>query len=269
MTQMIISDFDRTLVREDGTISERSKNAINSIKKRGILFGIATGRNNENITQALKKHGIYDFCDLIISANGAETLDMKTHEVTKGHWLSKDTIVKISEHFKTRDNIVYFLESHSKILTQKDNISVSRISKGMKLEVEYLDINEIENMDYPKVLFSVNDEDRPWMDDFLGRHQNIYGAYGFSTHKDIYEFVDVRVSKYKAIETYCHKNDIAIANVLSFGDSNNDLEMIEKTGRGVAVKNASPEALKVSDYITLSHNEDGVAHYIERYVLGE
>lgn len=267
MTKIIISDYDRTLLREDGTISQRSKETIQRIKDAGILFGIATGRKSDNIYPALKREGLFDLCDLIISANGAEIYDQKTKEIKHSHWITRETIVKINDHFKHRENIVYFLEDETTLRTAKENVSATRISDKMGLNLEYIDIENIEDIEYPKVLFSVTEEDQEWMNNFVTTNDNLYGTYGFSTHKEVYEFVDVRVSKFKALAEYCEKYGIDMMSVLSFGDSNNDLELLEKSGRGVAVKNSTPEAIKVSDYITKSNDEDGVAHYIEKYLL--
>ena len=41
---LIISDFDGTLVREDGRIDEKTKKAIDEYVKNGGVFAISTGR---------------------------------------------------------------------------------------------------------------------------------------------------------------------------------------------------------------------------------
>ena len=55
--------------------------------------------------------------------------------------------------------------------------------------------------------------------------------------------------------------------VMSFGDNDNDLEMIRFSGMGVAMKNAIPEILEAADYVTDSNDQDGVAKAIEKFVL--
>ena len=42
----------------------------------------------------------------------------------------------------------------------------------------------------------------------------------------------------------------------------NDVEMLKLCGRGVAVANAVPEALAAADEVTLSNDENGVAHWL-------
>ena len=49
-----------------------------------------------------------------------------------------------------------------------------------------------------------------------------------------------------------------------FGDNLNDVSMLEAAGRGVAMGNASAEALAAADEVTASCDEAGVARWIER-----
>jgi hydroxymethylpyrimidine pyrophosphatase-like HAD family hydrolase len=55
--------------------------------------------------------------------------------------------------------------------------------------------------------------------------------------------------------------------MIAIGDGFNDLSMIEYAGLGVVIGNA-PEAIRSkADYVTLSNDEDGVAHVLDRFVL--
>jgi hydroxymethylpyrimidine pyrophosphatase-like HAD family hydrolase len=54
---------------------------------------------------------------------------------------------------------------------------------------------------------------------------------------------------------------------VSFGDDKNDLEMIKRCGIGVAVENALDEVKNVAKYVCKSNNDDGVARWLEEYIL--
>lgn len=58
------------------------------------------------------------------------------------------------------------------------------------------------------------------------------------------------------------------AACMGLGDGENDVEMLQLLGLGVAMGNAGPPALGVADHITASNAEDGVARAVERFVLG-
>ena len=53
---------------------------------------------------------------------------------------------------------------------------------------------------------------------------------------------------------------------MAFGDNLNDLEMIQEVGLGVAMKNAKPEILQVSDLVTeTDNNHNGVLNTLQTY----
>ncbi len=56
---------------------------------------------------------------------------------------------------------------------------------------------------------------------------------------------------------------------MAVGDSGNDAEMLKAAGLGVAMENASKEIKAISDVITLTNEECGVAHAIEKYIRWE
>jgi Cof subfamily protein (haloacid dehalogenase superfamily) len=62
---------------------------------------------------------------------------------------------------------------------------------------------------------------------------------------------------------------ISREEIMAFGDGDNDIAMLREVGFGVAMENADEEVKAVSDYVTGSNDEDGVAKAIARFVLGE
>ncbi len=60
---------------------------------------------------------------------------------------------------------------------------------------------------------------------------------------------------------------ISIEETMAVGDSGNDEEMLMAAGLGVAMGNASKEIKEISDVVTLTNEECGVAHAIEQYIL--
>ena len=76
------------------------------------------------------------------------------------------------------------------------------------------------------------------------------------------------ISKATALELILKKNfDIAMHEVMAFGDNYNDIDMLRAVGKGIAVGNARDEVKAVADEITLNSTEDGVAVAIEKYFL--
>lgn len=56
--------------------------------------------------------------------------------------------------------------------------------------------------------------------------------------------------------------------ILAFGDDFNDIGMLKLCGKGIAMENAISQVKEVAGEITKTNNEDGVAWYVEKYILG-
>ena len=68
--------------------------------------------------------------------------------------------------------------------------------------------------------------------------------------------------KIKSIKIYVGQEEIA-----AFGDGSNDTMMLKTVGMGVAMANAMPEVKAAADRLTDSNDEEGVARFIEKYIL--
>lgn len=58
-----------------------------------------------------------------------------------------------------------------------------------------------------------------------------------------------------------------MSEIVAFGDDLNDIDMLTECGYGIAVDNAVQEVKKIADFICESNDNDGVAKYIEKYIL--
>lgn len=67
------------------------------------------------------------------------------------------------------------------------------------------------------------------------------------------------INKLKTLELLCDDLKTIPNKVIFFGDGGNDLPIIKGVGLGIAMKNA--------DDITLSNDKEGVANYLEKYLI--
>ena len=59
----------------------------------------------------------------------------------------------------------------------------------------------------------------------------------------------------------------SMEDTYGFGDSSNDLEMLQMCNVGIAMGNAFDEVKKISDYITDTIDNDGIAKAMEHFNL--
>jgi Cof subfamily protein (haloacid dehalogenase superfamily) len=71
------------------------------------------------------------------------------------------------------------------------------------------------------------------------------------------------VSKASGLEFLSRRLGFARERTLAFGDGENDLELVEWGGYGVAVANADERVLALADWVCPSAEEEGVAQVIE------
>ena len=72
-------------------------------------------------------------------------------------------------------------------------------------------------------------------------------------------------TKGTAVEALCQHLGMSLSEVVAFGDGENDAEMLEAVGKGVAMKNARPKAKACANEVTeFTNDEDGVATHLEK-----
>ena len=75
------------------------------------------------------------------------------------------------------------------------------------------------------------------------------------------------INKLKTLELLCDNLKTIPNKVIFFGDGENDFPIIKVVGLGIAMKNAENIVKENADDITLSNDKEGVANYLEKYLI--
>ncbi len=81
----------------------------------------------------------------------------------------------------------------------------------------------------------------------------------------ILEITPLNISKANAAAFLCERFGISRQQVIAFGDSANDLDILSWAGKGVAMGNATDKVKQAASEVTLSNNEDGIAVALNKY----
>lgn len=252
--KMIVTDLDGTLLHNDKTISDRTLRVLEQCRKRGIAFVIATARfwiGAETVIDLLKP-------DYVISADGtmahdAEKLvcECRLHPGTTNHLIQKIREAKEGAEIITAvDKTVYWNSLH--------------ISESARLyKAQYYDYQSPFTEEVHKIAAELPSKEIA---------ERIAGECGCKVigyrGEDIYSFISRIAGKAHMIQMLAEHLGISMEQVVAFGDDENDIEMLQVCGIGVAVANALPEVKAAADTVTLSNEQDGVAHFLEVTVLG-
>jgi len=81
------------------------------------------------------------------------------------------------------------------------------------------------------------------------------------------EFMNKNCNKATGLEKLAQRLGISREEIMAIGDADNDKEMLEYAGLGVAMGNAKDEIKQLADYVTKSNEDDGVAYVIDKFIL--
>ncbi|CAI5948605.1 unnamed protein product, partial [Closterium sp. NIES-64] len=81
------------------------------------------------------------------------------------------------------------------------------------------------------------------------------------------EVLPVGASKATGLATVLDMMGLHPQQVMAAGDGENDIEMLQMVGLGVAMANAGPSVKAVADHVSSSNDHDGLAAAVERFAL--
>ncbi len=270
--RLVAADIDLTLEHRECPLPEINKRAIEALHERGILFAPASGRSVAQLRAKVKEWGLSFEPELIIGVNGSAIYDgfQKKEErllLFKKEWVNE--VIDFMEengydyHVYIDDYTIFSnANSHYFELIQKIDRDV-RLSNKRE---DYL------QGDFFKFLMI---QDKPVMEELLRkikplmeRHRDDMKIVRTTPHS--YEIVHAKTSKAYGLKLFCDRYGIPLSEVVSFGDAQNDNEMLQISGLSVCLLNGEEETKKICDYVTDPDcDHGGFGDFIFRYLLKE
>lgn len=266
--EIIAMDLDDTLLRHDLTISDRTIQTLAVAAERGIKIILASGRSPEAMFPYASKIGIDKTNSYLICNNGAQVLTSDTHETVLEHRLPVDVAI---EAFRL--TVDAGLSCH---IYEKDIIHISKETSFSERDFQLSGLKPVIPDDYEalirrgtyKLVIPGNPEFLvPVESEFKVIFKN--RATIFVSKPYFMEVLPLQAGKGEALKEIAEDIlGISVSNILAFGDSMNDESMIRYAGQSVAMCNGRPEIMNLARHITdKSNDEDGIAHFLETYVL--
>lgn len=264
---LIVSDFDGTLVNEDGTISESNKKAIAEYVTAGGKFAISTGRMPAGILTRAQELGLKG---MVCCCQGSIIMDIESGEVILQGRIPMATTIKICQkmeeiglHIHVYDLWEYYSNMNDDALKLYENAvkSKAKIIENMPIS-EFVKENGLSSY---KVLAMVRAEDNERIMNRLAK-EDFVGCELTKSADYLVEVINNNYSKGSAVEFLANYYNIPLEKTIAIGDQLNDLPMIEKAGLGIAVKNADDRLKAKANYISERTNEEGaIGEIIEKF----
>ncbi|WP_245831750.1 Cof-type HAD-IIB family hydrolase [Oceanobacillus senegalensis] len=239
--KLIALDMDGTLLTSNHEVSQRTKNAIAKALEKDIHVVLSTGRGFQTCHPFAKELKLTSY---LITANGGEiwTVDKR---LLNQHLLQAETIEKLWNTGKEVGVDMWM-------------ISTDRIFRNEAPDNFY---------DYKWLKFGCQSKEQDKLDRMV-EDLSYYEGLELTNSLPINVEVNPKgVSKAKALHFLCEKIGITMDEIMACGDSLNDIKMIQEAGIGVAMGNAQEAIKNVSNYVTDTNDNDGVAKAIEKFVL--
>ena len=270
MSRKILAlDLDGTLTDSNKGITPRTKEMIAKMQEQGHIVVLASGRPTPGVQRVADKLHLSEMGGYMLSYNGARVQDCKTGEILFQQTMPLDMIPILFDEAKEHQ-IGMMTYQNGKI------ISGEIVDEYMGLESR---INGLEIYPFAdpaaQVTTPVNkclgtaDPEHAARLEVLFREK--YGDRIDVGRSEPFflELLPKHVDKAASLGKLCEALGQTKEDLIACGDGFNDRSMIAFAGLGVAMANAQDVVKEVADYVTLSNDEDGVAHVIEKFILAK
>lgn len=266
--ELIAIDMDGTLLNPQHEVTPAVKQALSAAREKGVQIVLATGRPFVGVQRYLMELDLQQAGCYCITNNGA-----LVHDAQDGSVIAEVSLTIEDYHYF--EKLSRELGVHFHALTKTELYTANRHISKYSVHESYttgipLQFCPAEEMDasltFPKVMMI---DDPELLDRAIAQlPAEAKARYTIMKSSPYFlEILDKRVNKGEGVKVLAEKLGLSRENVMTLGDQENDIAMLEYAGVGVAMGNALDSVKAVSQFVTRTNMEDGVAYAIEKFVL--
>jgi len=258
----VACDLDRTLIGEDAVLHDRTRMAISGMRELGVHVVLVTGRMFRSVRRYALEAGLDD---PVVCYQGAVVAEPRT-----GKWLrhvpiplelARETVQALQE------------EGFGMNCYVDDELYVAEITPEARRYADFQDLelhpvgDLLAWLDRSPTKLVVIDEPKV-LDDLEARMKRLFEGRLYISKSLPYflEFASPEVTKASGLDFLSRHVGFTRAQTIAFGDGENDVELLEWAGYGVAVENAHERVKAVADLVCPPVQEEGVAQVLEAYL---
>jgi len=251
--KMIAVDLDGTLFRDDKTVSDRTITALKKCRDKGIKVIYATARGNS--AEQLVPGYLFDGC---IRMNGAVAY--------------ADGLQVYSKRISTSEVKNLLLAADNAGIRFSAELGGSHYTNfafpedwGLDFNTRY-EISDFNTLDIEVEKIWALPETEAEIE-VLKKHMQ-KGHYIITARDDNFTMImHEDAKKANAVDALANHWNISSSDIAAFGDDLIDISMLEFCGVGIAMGNAIDEVKSVADYICDTNENDGIAKWLEEYII--
>ncbi|MFC3749067.1 Cof-type HAD-IIB family hydrolase [Paenibacillus sp. GCM10012306] len=251
--KIVFFDVDGTLTsHKDGKIPESTKLAIQALQHKGLKVVAATGRPL-SMCGVVRELGI----DTFITANGGHVKhgEQVIHKVP----VEPKNLREVYDYAVSQQHGMSFYTEEFCMNGIQDTTIMQALQETFFME-EYPVFNPLicEQEVYLMCLFA--------NDSMLEGYQDKFPHLTFRRwHPYVLNVLQDEVCKSAAILKVLEYFGLDAAEAIAFGDGENDIDMLELVGLGIAMGNGGDRLKQAADFVTKASGEDGIGYALRRY----
>lgn len=273
MIKKIFCDVDGTLVTDEGELTDNTIAKIKAIKDKNIDFVITTGRPIAGLRNLFNQYGDYLSCICVLGADYHNNQGQRIfeHPITT---LAAKKIYDLQQSCQNnglavfaRDSFIVcrevkqFLYDTYKIDKLPKDGPISQWAYGIHYEK---DINEIVKLPIYKMEFHTDTSKQCQI--LMHKLKQIADINPCLASETNIEVTALGVSKGAMIKQICQSENISLDDIVTIGDSGNDISMLEGFKHAVAMGNSPQEIKEICSHQTTDNNHEGVSKFLD-YIL--
>lgn len=271
----VFFDIDGTLVNDSRTVLKSTEQAIKSLKEQGILVGLATGRGPYFVQPFMKQLDL----DFAVTYNGQYIFTREkviaARPIDKGHLQAiiefarkkgKEIALGTEEGVEGSRIMSFGLSPASqwgsRFVPKKLSRTVSSTFNqfvGKVVRQNTQDLLDLARKPIYQVLMLATPKETK---EFEEQFQELKFTRSSPYAADI---INQGVSKLEGIKLIGQEYGFDISQVMAFGDSDNDLEMLSGVGLSIAMGNSNSRVKEVAKHTTSSNSRDGIHRALEHF----
>lgn len=266
--KLLVLDIDGTATNSVQQVTPVTREAVIRLQQHGIPVVIASGRPTPGVAPIAEIFQFGKYGSYALSYNGARITNWKTKETIYNKTLPAHIpALAYEEACRYNLGIYTFPPDDSALICGRHSDEYIQLEArvcGVPIEMCDGDFPQRVSFRPNKCNFSGHPDTlarlEPVLAEKYGHEINVYRSEAFYL-----EFLPQNIDKAESLARLLDILGLSREEMVCVGDGFNDLSMIRYAGLGVAMANAKDPVKEAADYITLSNDEDGVAHVIEKF----
>ena len=261
-------DLDGTLTNSKKEITPHTRETlIRAQQEKGVKIILASGRPTYGVAPLANALELDKFGGYILAYNGGEIIDWRTREIMYKNLLDHDVLPYLYECAKKNGFAIVTYENEYVLTEKPDDEYVLKEALLNVMKIKKVD-NFLEAVKHPIAKCLIVGEPARLARLEAEMREHLKDRMGvFRSEPYFLELVPKGIDKARSLSVLLDELGLKREELMAAGDGFNDLSMVKFAGMGVAMANAQDVVKENADFITLSNEEDGVAHAVEKFIL--